>query len=376
MPFISGRSTFQRITGALATTPMAPTIGTITASINSPNKIDQPTVEQTCNDATFSWNAPSVGGSALSVPFTAPSFSGGLPITDYQYSTDNGATWKSSGSTVSPIAITTVSSSSSQLSPGTSYTVRLRAVNALGTGQQTSGSTASTPSAITSYTVRVYDNYPTEDELVETVTGHSTTSIIRSHFKVERDWTITVAAVNSNGTGTYSDESAKATGWRYTGYDADYSTTRSCTTGSGCSGCGTKTGTEDGTVDRTCYQWTRSGCTSETGLDCVTGSTTWNGNCRDTGACSGSWSSFEASSYTGPVTTLLINKNTGGDPRYIELGGYYFGSPTFALCTACDCYYFNADIYFLEKCNLYPANSTDPAAYRWVSHECFFVSGP
>lgn len=380
MPFISGRSTFQRITGALATTPMAPTIGTITASINSPNKINKPTMSQDENNATFTWEAPSVGGVALSVPFTAPAFNGGLPITDYEYSTDNGSTWKSSGSTSSPIAITTVSSSSSLLSANTSYTIRLRAVNLLGTGAQTSGSPKTTPESITSYTVRVYDNYPTNDELVETVTGHSTLSITRSHYKAERDWSVTVAAVNSNGTGTYSDESDNSTGWRYTSYNADYARTRSCTTGAGCASCGTKTGTEDGTVARDCFQWTRTGSTAETGLNCVyrtvpngteEQNTSWQGNCRDTGACSGSWSTIEPSTSGRANGSYWVEYAYGNDPRLIvfDTAAYFFSDQN--ICAVCDCYSGeNFDFYTVQRC------SADPTKYRWTAHECLTITGP
>jgi len=274
--------------GGVSLPPGAPTLGTITTSISSPNTVSTPSMTQDCSNASFSWSSPGAGGVTLGIPFTAPTFNGGLTITDYQYSTDNGSTWKSAGATSSPISVTTVSGSSSNLSAGTSYTVRLRAVNNRGPGTASSGSARTTPTAVTSYTIRVYNNRGTET-LTETITGNTTGSYSRSHFKVQSDWSVTVAAVNTNGTGTFSAESGAATGWTYSSYDADYGTTRGCTTGAGCDSCGTKTGTEDGTVDRTCYQWTRSSCTTESGLDCVTGSTTWNGNCRDTGGCSGSW---------------------------------------------------------------------------------------
>lgn len=87
-----------------------------------------------------------VGGSGqLSVNFTAPASTGTLAITDYKYSTDNGFTYKSAGSTASPIVIT-------GLTNGTSYSVRIRAVSAVGDGTETSfttGTPAATPSAPT-----------------------------------------------------------------------------------------------------------------------------------------------------------------------------------------------------------------------------------
>jgi hypothetical protein len=84
----------------------------------------------------------------LSVAFTAGD-SRGSAITNYQYSTDNGSTWKvrASGTTASPIVITTVSASASSLANGTSYNVRIRAVNAAGNGDSSTAVSA-TPSAV------------------------------------------------------------------------------------------------------------------------------------------------------------------------------------------------------------------------------------
>ena len=78
------------------------------------------------------------GNGKLTVPFTAPSGNGGSPVTDYEYSTDGGSTWTSSGSVVSPIVIT-------GLTNGTSYSVRLRAKSSF-VGVQSSA-TSGTPQA-------------------------------------------------------------------------------------------------------------------------------------------------------------------------------------------------------------------------------------
>ena len=71
------------------------------------------------------------GNGQISVAFTAPGFDGGLPITTYEYalSTSNYVTFitRSTGTTASPLVIT-------GLTNGTSYGVRIRAVNSLGTG--------------------------------------------------------------------------------------------------------------------------------------------------------------------------------------------------------------------------------------------------
>ena len=85
------------------------------------------------------------GNTQLSVAFSAPAFNGGLDITTYQYalSTDSYATWttRSTGTTASPLVIT-------GLANGTSYQVKLRAVNALGAGTASNASTAVTPATI------------------------------------------------------------------------------------------------------------------------------------------------------------------------------------------------------------------------------------
>jgi titin len=71
--------------------------------------------------------------SSVSVSFTAPD-DGGSPITRYEVSTDNGATWSTLVVTASGPTLTgTVTG----LTAGTGYAVRVRAVNELGTGANT-----------------------------------------------------------------------------------------------------------------------------------------------------------------------------------------------------------------------------------------------
>ncbi len=112
-------------TSASATAPAAPTISSITP-----------------------------GNGNLSVSFTAGN-DGGSAITNYQYSTDGGTSWRNraSGTTASPLLITTLSTDgSTALTNGTSYNVQIRAVNAIGNGTATANSTSTprtTPSAPT-----------------------------------------------------------------------------------------------------------------------------------------------------------------------------------------------------------------------------------
>jgi len=85
------------------------------------------------------------GNGQISVAFTAPSFDGGLPITTYQYalSTDSYATFitRSTGTTASPLVIT-------GLTNGTSYGIKIRAVNSLGGGVASDAATAVIPSTV------------------------------------------------------------------------------------------------------------------------------------------------------------------------------------------------------------------------------------
>ncbi len=111
-------------------------------------------------------SAPSIGSvtagdGQLSVAFTAPSSNGGRDITDYRYSTDNGATWVSAGSTTSPIVIT-------GLTNGTNYGVKLLAVNSVGDG-----------SASDAVAARPTDGSATPDAPVidDVITGDGTLSV-------------------------------------------------------------------------------------------------------------------------------------------------------------------------------------------------------
>ncbi|MBI1350148.1 MAG: hypothetical protein GC156_03420 [Actinomycetales bacterium] len=76
------------------------------------------------------------GNGMLTVDFTAAS-NGGSAITKYQYSLNGGAWADMSGGTSSPLTIT-------GLSNGTSYNVRIRAVNAIGPGAASNTVSAST----------------------------------------------------------------------------------------------------------------------------------------------------------------------------------------------------------------------------------------
>ena len=88
-------------------------------------------------------NTVSPGVQSLYVSFSAPSFNGGKPITNYEYSIDSGSwTAFSPASTSSPLQIP-------GLSDGVTYSARIRAVNIAGGGaasNNVSGQTANVPS--------------------------------------------------------------------------------------------------------------------------------------------------------------------------------------------------------------------------------------
>ena len=72
----------------------------------------------------------------LTVAFTAPSSNGNAAITNYEYSTNNGITFKafSPADTSTPLVITKLSNSNQNLLKNTTYKIRIRAVNSAGSG--------------------------------------------------------------------------------------------------------------------------------------------------------------------------------------------------------------------------------------------------
>ena len=86
-------------------------------------------------------NAPTnlsatVGDGQVSIAFTAPTDTGGSAITNYKYSIDNGSTYTA----FSP-AVTGTSVTITGLTNGTSYPIKLRAVNAVGDGTESAAVT-------------------------------------------------------------------------------------------------------------------------------------------------------------------------------------------------------------------------------------------
>jgi len=106
-------------------------------------QLDNVTVSGVALTAPLSPSISSIdeGNEQLLVNFT-PGNDGGSSITDFEYSINNGLNWISAGTTSSPILIT-------GLTNGTSYSVQIRGINAIGNGDA-SNTVVGTPQAIVS----------------------------------------------------------------------------------------------------------------------------------------------------------------------------------------------------------------------------------
>ena len=115
------------------------------------------------------------GNGKLTVNFTVPESDGGIALTGYQYSLDGGIEWLLSA--VTPIVIT-------GLNNGTTYSVKIRAVNSWGAGAASS-SVEATPGPFTytsdsqGYaTITGYDGIvPTDLVIPSTLGGHTVTGL-------------------------------------------------------------------------------------------------------------------------------------------------------------------------------------------------------
>lgn len=183
-------------------------------------------VRTTPDAPTLSDVAP--GDAILTATFAAPASDGGSAISAYQYSTDGGATWRTrtSGTTGSPLVITTESGSGAALTNGTVYTVQLRAVNSAGSGEASVSLLAAplgTPSAPTSVVATGADGRLDVTYVAGSDGGSSITAIeyrldggswvdagsLSSPFTIAglvngTSHTVAVRATNAVGTGTPS----------------------------------------------------------------------------------------------------------------------------------------------------------------------------
>ncbi len=169
------------------------------------------------------------GNRQLSVAFTAGS-SGGSSITNYEYSTDGGTTWvaRSPGATNSPLTIT-------GLTNGTSYSVRLRAVNSEGSGTASSALSATPLGTPEAPTINSVTPGETSIELDFTagatggsaITGYEITTdggtnwsaasvtgttVTISGLSRGTTYTVALRAVNAQGNGASSTQQSVRTG--------------------------------------------------------------------------------------------------------------------------------------------------------------------
>ena len=135
------------------------TIGDAATTLVFSLTVNDGTVDSTADTVSITINAPSAttanaptalvataGDGQVSIAFAAPSTDGGTTITDYEYELDDSGTWASAGVTSTPVVIT-------GLTNGTSYSIKLRAVNSVGDGAESAAVTstpATTPDAPTS----------------------------------------------------------------------------------------------------------------------------------------------------------------------------------------------------------------------------------
>jgi gliding motility-associated-like protein len=114
------------------------------------------------------------GSGSVTVNFTAPTSDGGQPITNYEYSIDGGTNWVAASpvDTTTPLVI-------SGLTIGTTYPIRIRAVNSIGSGAQSNsvnGAPIAVAPVITSFTPTTAG---TGETVVITGTGFAGVTVVK-----------------------------------------------------------------------------------------------------------------------------------------------------------------------------------------------------
>ncbi len=234
----------------LGTTPSAPTVDSVTA-----------------------------GNAQVTVAFTAPSSDGGSPVTSYEYSLDDGFSWVSAAPTSSPIVVT-------GLTNGTTYSVKLRAVNDVGAGSANTAVSATpvtTPGAPTVDSVTAGNAQVTVAFTAPSSDGGSSITDYLVEYKLTSDssWTtwshdvsastrsytvtgltngstydVRVAAVNAVGTGNASSTSSATP---VTGRPAGAPTIRTNVIGNGRVTLGISAPNNTGGTSITGYEYTVDG---------------------------------------------------------------------------------------------------------------------
>ena len=164
------------------------------------------------------------GDQQVALSWTAPTDNGGLAITGYDYSTDNGSNWTPTGSTTTSHTVT-------NLTNGTEYTFKVRAVNAAGStasaavtatpAKKPAAPTLTTPVIVGNKQVRL--RWTAGNDGGAAITGYdyqqdggswtpipnsgaSTTSTLVTDLTNGTEYTFKVRAKNRKGNGAESDE--------------------------------------------------------------------------------------------------------------------------------------------------------------------------
>lgn len=151
----------------------------------------------------------SAGDGVATISFTDPADDGGHAITNYQYSLDAGATWRtlSPASTASPISIT-------GLANGVTYQIQIRAINSQGDGDASS-SLATTPN-----TPAIGGTGSSEPEPEATTSPTIDTSAIPAPIAVTEPVPVGESLVVVNGVTTrIAVESVQGRKWQVRGPD-------------------------------------------------------------------------------------------------------------------------------------------------------------
>ena len=248
--------------------------------------------------------AATAGNQQLSIAFTAGA-TGGSAITDYEYTTDNGSTWTSATTAVSPVVIT-------GLTNGTSYTVKLRAINAIGNGTASSAVTE-TPAATAPAQTLV--STPSTPQISLVLTLSATTVEWGTQTK------LTLAGGSGTGAVTYSSTGTTFCAVDRNGYLTPVSA-GTCTVTANKAGDGTYGSAQSNSVTITATDKpvaaTTSGSTSNSGVSMVVS--------KPVGGVA-TVKFTVADTYAGEkVSVILATKNSAGKTIYKTLGSAKVGS--------------------------------------------------
>jgi hypothetical protein len=173
-------------------------------------------------------NAPGVtsispGNLQLSVAFT-PATHNGCAVTMYQYTTDNGVTWRNridAGTTGTPLLITKLSADGvTTLTNGTSYSVMIRAVNSIGNGASSTMTNVApyTSPSITALSVASSNTASTGGQLTftfTTTTGGNTITACQYTTDAGATWATFGGITSTQVATTQSDTQPLLNGYTY-----------------------------------------------------------------------------------------------------------------------------------------------------------------